>query len=82
MLSVKVTYVLELTPQEFRLISAALREELKPEWKAEATELQDRLFHQRNNGAKAAMSGILNNDPESKRGNRAERLKQEIEKGQ
>lgn len=54
----KVTYILELSPQEFRLISAALQCKLKEEWKAEAAELQNRLFQERNKVVKTQLGNI------------------------
>jgi len=62
MLSVSIKYNLSLTQQEFRLVSAALRGTLKEEWKAEAEELQDRLFQERNKQVKAMLGNIAKND--------------------
>lgn len=58
MLKVKVTYQVELTPHQFRLISAALRGELKEEWKDDALELQEDLFTERNKQVQNQLGNI------------------------
>jgi hypothetical protein len=64
MLSVSIKYNLSLTPQEFRLVSAALRGTLKEEWKEEAEELQNRLFQERNKQVKSMLENIDKNSPD------------------
>jgi hypothetical protein len=58
MLSIKMSYLIEVTPQEFRLISVALQGKLKEEWKAEALELQDRLWTARNREVQNKLGNI------------------------
>lgn len=58
MLHVKITYTLELTPQEFRLVSAGLRGTLKPEWMEQAKELQNKLFEARNTQVQNLLGNI------------------------
>lgn len=58
MLSIKMSYMIEVNPQEFRLISAALQGKLKEEWKQDALNLQDRLFQARNREVQNKLSNI------------------------
>ena len=64
MLSVKVSYVLELSPQEYRIISAALRGTLKPEWQGEAAALQERLFQERNRELRTKLANFKHYEDE------------------
>ncbi len=58
MLKVKLTYIVELDPQQFRVIMAALRGELKQEWREEALQLQDELFRVRNEQVQNQLGNI------------------------
>ena len=46
-LNIALNYTLVLSAQEYRVVCAALKGTLKPEWEDEAIELQDRLFKER-----------------------------------
>ena len=59
MLNQKMTFILEITPEEFRLISNALQNKLRTEQlQQDALDLQTRLFKARNAAVKSQLDNI------------------------